>query len=222
MKLSGKDRQCNLPCSIYFDVMSSIASLSVPHLRLFRLRAPPCISAVQINPNAEELRSEEAHRPCVPGTARQLSCQPALALTRIVVREQMCSARLPVIRKPRAQFQTYMRITLNVANVSRFHPMLCHEPELTSDMSIAHWRAPWLPRLPSFGFEQRISGQRQTRRKRKFDRRVEQIFLKGVDNLMFHLSRGIGRVILTALLAVLRVKSLAQNEFNLVNNAEYC
>ena len=31
-----------------------------------------------------------------------------------------------------------------------------------------------------------ISGQRQTRRKRNLDWRVEQIFLKGVDNPMFH------------------------------------
>lgn len=47
-----------------------------------------CLSSFQVNSDTEELRSEEAHRPRIPGTARQLSCQPALPLTRIVVREQ--------------------------------------------------------------------------------------------------------------------------------------
>jgi hypothetical protein len=35
---------------------------------------------------------------------------------------------------------------LNVADVSRLHAMLCHKPKLVSDTSIAHWRAPWLPK----------------------------------------------------------------------------
>jgi hypothetical protein len=54
-------------------------------------------SGIQIDPNGEEFRPEKAHRPRVPGTTRQLISQPALALTRIVVREQMCRARVPVI-----------------------------------------------------------------------------------------------------------------------------
>ncbi len=56
----------------------------------------------------------------------------------------MRSARVPVIPQPLTLLQTYMRITLNVADVSRLHPMLCYQPELVSDTSIAHWRAPWL------------------------------------------------------------------------------
>jgi hypothetical protein len=64
--------------------------------------------------------------------------------------------------------------------------MLCHQPEPVSDTSIAHWRASWLPRLPSFRFEQRISGQRQTHRKGELDWRVEEIFLERVNDLMFH------------------------------------
>ena len=56
-----------------------------------------CISTVQINSNGEELRSEEPHRPRIPGTARQMIRQSALALTRIVLREQMCCTRMPVI-----------------------------------------------------------------------------------------------------------------------------
>src|ERR1700687_5278008 len=79
-----------------------------------------------------------------------------------------------------------MRITLDVADVSRFHPMLCHKPELVSHTSIAHWRASWLPRLPSLRFEQRISRQRQTHRQRELNWRVEQVFLKCANDAMLH------------------------------------
>jgi hypothetical protein len=53
-------------------------------------------------------------------------------------------------------------------------------------MSIAHWRAPGLSRLPPFRFEQRISGQGQPNHKRNLDWRVEHVFLKRVDNAVFH------------------------------------
>src|SRR5215470_7407922 len=79
-----------------------------------------------------------------------------------------------------------MRITLHVADVSRLYPMLCYQPELVANTSIAHWRAPWLARLPAFGFEKCISRQRQTHRKRKLDRRVQHVLLKRVDNAVFH------------------------------------
>ena len=85
-----------------------------------------CLSSFQVNPNREELRPEHPHCHCIPGTARQLSCQPALPLTRIVIVKEVSSARVPVIPKPLTEFQTYMRITLNVAHVSRLRPMLCH------------------------------------------------------------------------------------------------
>src|SRR5215470_13468454 len=79
-----------------------------------------------------------------------------------------------------------MRVMLNVADISRLHPMLCHYPELIPYMSIAHWRAPWLSCLSSRRFQQRISGQRQTRRKRELNWWIEQVFLKCMDNAMFH------------------------------------
>src|SRR5215468_2305567 len=79
-----------------------------------------------------------------------------------------------------------MRITFNVADVSRLHAMLCDKPELVSNTSIAHRRPPWLARFPSFRFEQRISGQRYTNSKHELDRRVQKIFLKRVDNPMLH------------------------------------
>jgi hypothetical protein len=54
-----------------------------------------------------------------------------------------------------------------------------------------NWRAAWVSRLPSSRFEQRISGQRKTNRKRELDRRVEEIFLKRVNDLMLHFVIGL-------------------------------
>ena len=79
-----------------------------------------------------------------------------------------------------------MRITLNVADVSRFHPMLSDQPELVSDAPISDWRASWLTRLPPRGFQQRISRQWQTYRKRELDGRVQQVFLERVNDPMLH------------------------------------
>jgi len=83
-----------------------------------------------------------------------------LAFTRIIVREQVGSAHVPSGSESLPQFETDMRIMLDVADISRFHPMLCHYPELVPDMSIAYWCAPWLSRLSSSRFEQRVSGHR--------------------------------------------------------------
>jgi len=59
-------------------------------LRYFGEYYEPCqfaklLSSIQIKPKGEELCSEQPHRPRVPGAAWQLTRQPALALTRIVV-----------------------------------------------------------------------------------------------------------------------------------------
>ena len=64
--------------------------------------------------------------------------------------------------------------------------MLCYEPELVLDTSIAHWRASWFSRFPSLCFEQRISGQRQTYYKPDLDWRVQKVFLKRVNDAVFH------------------------------------
>ena len=143
-------------------------------------------SVIQVNSNSEKLCSEQAHRSRIPGTAWQLIRQPALALTRIIVRQQMCSARVPSSPKSLAKFHPYTGITFNVADVACLHPMLCDEPELVSDTPIAHWGAAWLSSLSSFRFEQCVSGQRQTHRKREFDGRVQKIFLKRVNDAVFH------------------------------------
>ena len=61
--------------------------------------APRSISAsgIQINSNTKELRPEEPYRPCIARAARQLIRQPALALTGVIVGEQMGSARVPEV-----------------------------------------------------------------------------------------------------------------------------
>src|SRR5215469_16868043 len=79
-----------------------------------------------------------------------------------------------------------MGITLDVTHVSSLHTMLSHQPELVCDTSIADRRLPWLARLPSFCFEQGISGQGQPNHERELDRRVQNVFLKCVDNAVFH------------------------------------
>jgi len=40
---------------------------------------------IQVNSNAEKLRSKQTHRPRIPGAARQLIREPALAFPRIIV-----------------------------------------------------------------------------------------------------------------------------------------
>ena len=102
---------------------------------------------------AGELRPEETHRSRIPGAAWQLIRQPALTLTRIIVGKQMGSARVPASPQPVAQLQTYPRIALDVADVSRLRPVLCDQPELVPDAPIANWRASWLPGIPPFRFE---------------------------------------------------------------------
>jgi integrase family protein with SAM-like domain len=86
----------------------------------------PCQSVIQVNSNGEELRPEEAHCPRVPCAAWQFTRQPALAFAWIVVGQQVRRARVPVVSQPLTQFQPYMRIAVNVADVSRFRSMLCH------------------------------------------------------------------------------------------------
>ena len=50
---------------------------------------------IQVNPHGEQLSPEEAHGGRIAGTPRQLFREPALALDRIVVREQAGGPRVP-------------------------------------------------------------------------------------------------------------------------------
>jgi hypothetical protein len=132
-------------------------------------KTPPAGSVIQINTNGEELRPEEAHCLRVPCAAGQLTRQPALALNGIIVGEQMSSARVPSSSKSVTQFQSYTRITLDVADVSCLHAVLRHQPELLGDPSVAHWRAAWLSGLATDGFEERVPRQRQTNGERELN-----------------------------------------------------
>jgi hypothetical protein len=86
-------------------------------------------SVIQINADGEEWRPEEPYRPCVPSIAWQLITQPAVTLTRIVVREQMCSSRVPKrVDNAVSHFEFFAHITL----MSRFSRMGLGKPCLVA------------------------------------------------------------------------------------------
>ena len=98
----------------------------------------------------------------------------------------MRRARVPAGAKPVAHFQPHVRVTGNIADVSGFHAVLCDDPELLANPSVAYWRAAWLARLATGGFEESIPGRRNANSKQKLNWRIEQTFLKQVNNPMFH------------------------------------
>jgi len=69
---------------------------------------------------------EEAYRPSIPGTARQMARKPALTLTRVIFREEVGRARVPLVFQTFTQLQAYMGIGLDVADVPRVRAMLCN------------------------------------------------------------------------------------------------
>ncbi len=143
-------------------------------------------SDIQINPYREQLGPEKADRGGVAGTASQLLSEPALAFARIVVGQHMCGARVPARPEPIAELQAYPRITRDVEDVAGFLAVLCHDPELFTHASVAHRSAAGLPTLAANRFQQRTTWRHQADSNQEFDRRVKQIFLKKVNNLMFH------------------------------------
>jgi hypothetical protein len=145
-----------------------------------------CVSTIQINSNGEEAGAEEAHRPRICDAAGQMTSQPALAFGRVIVGKQMGSAGMPACPQSMAQFQPHTRVSPHVEYVSGFHAMLRYYPELLAHSSVADWRAAWLSGFAPRRFEQRIPRQRQTHRKRELNRRIEQVFLKRVNNAMLH------------------------------------
>jgi hypothetical protein len=132
------------------------------------------------------LSPEEPHSSRIPGAARHLTGEPTLPLSRIIVGEQMRCARVPVSPQPIAQFQPHTRVTRNIADVSRVRAVLCHDPELPANASVAYGSVAWLSGLATDCFQERIPRQRDTNSKRKLNWRVEQVFLKRVNNPMFH------------------------------------
>jgi hypothetical protein len=81
---------------------------------------------IQINSNSEELRPEEVHRPRIAGHCSAIEL-PASVGARADCRPRadapyQCASDTLTL----TQLHTYMRIMLNVADISRLHPMLCH------------------------------------------------------------------------------------------------
>src|SRR5437899_10871251 len=100
----------------------------------------------------------------------------------------MRSTLVPAGAKPVAHFQPHARVTANIADVPGFHAVLCDDPELLANASVAYWRAEWLARLATGGFEESIPRRRNANSKQKLNWRIEQIFLKYVNNQMSHYS----------------------------------
>ena len=102
----------------------------------------------------------------------------------------MRRARTPATAKTFAQLHAYARITDQIADVSSLHAVLCHDPKLFADASVAHRSAACLPGLATGRLKQRISRRRDADRKEKLNRRVEHVFLQRVNNPMFHFIHG--------------------------------
>jgi hypothetical protein len=100
-----------------------------------------------------------------------------LALARIIVVKQVGSANVPASFESVAQFQPDTRVACDVKNISRPHTMLRNQPELSANMSVSHWGAPWLSGFATDGFEKGVTWWRETRCKQQPNWRVEHVFL---------------------------------------------
>src|SRR5215469_7033425 len=101
----------------------------------------------------------------------------------------MGRAGVPAPLPPVAQLQPHAWVPRNVADVSGLHTVFRHQPELLADPAVAHWRAAWLSGLTTYRLEKRVAGNRQTNGEYELNWLVEQIFLQGVNNPIFHLGR---------------------------------
>jgi hypothetical protein len=91
-------------------------------------------------------------------------------------------------RSPSRSFSRTRGVMCNVEDISRFRAVLGHDPELSADSTIAHWRAAWLSGLAASRLQQGIPRPHQAVSKQHLHRWVEQVFLKGVNNSAFHFS----------------------------------
>src|SRR5579863_2103230 len=98
----------------------------------------------------------------------------------------MRRAGVPAGAEPLAPFHADARIGHDITNVSRLHAVFSHNPELPVDKCVAHGGVTQFPALAAGRLQKRISRWSQADRKQELDRRVEQIFLKKMDNAMFH------------------------------------
>src|SRR5450759_4584342 len=93
---------------------------------------------------------------------------------------------MPPSAEPVSQLQSHVWVALNIEDVSRFHSMFSHNPELPAKASVADWSAARLSAVAPNRFEERIAGRSEAHSKHKLDWRVEQVFLQRVHNPMVH------------------------------------
>jgi hypothetical protein len=142
---------------------------------------PPDVSAIQINPNREQLRAEEADGGGIAGAPRQLIREPALARAGIIIEKQSGGAAIPASPQPVAQFHAHPRTDHNIANVAGLLAVLCHDPKLSTHESVAHGGAAWFPAVATGRFQESVSRWGKANRKQKLNGRIEEIFLEKVD-----------------------------------------
>src|ERR1700730_18475416 len=134
-----------------------IAPLPKHNRQGLRKSSIPDVSGVQINPNREQLSTEEADCGGIAGAARQLIREPPLAFAWIIIGKQVGCAAVPTSPQPIAQFQAHVRITHNIANVPSFLAVLCHDPKLPAHEPVAHGRTARLSGLAAGRFQEPIS-----------------------------------------------------------------
>jgi hypothetical protein len=98
----------------------------------------------------------------------------------------MGCARMPASPEPIAQFQANPRVIHNIANVASSLAVLCHDPKLSPHESVSYGSTARLAGLAAGCFQERIPRRNQANGKQKLNRWVEQVFLKKVDNGVFH------------------------------------
>src|SRR6266567_3704760 len=99
---------------------------SRPFILAARAFSIAVLLSIQINPNCKELRPKQAHRRRIRLASGYLLRQPALACARIVIWKDRRGPRAPLSADAAAQFQSDMRVSLNVANIGGFPAMLRH------------------------------------------------------------------------------------------------
>ncbi len=88
----------------------------------------------------------------------------------------MRRAGVPASADPVAQLQAHPGMMQEIADVSRAHAMLWHDPEVIADARVANWSAARLPGRATGGFRERIPRSRDADSEQKLDRRVSKYF----------------------------------------------
>src|ERR1700730_6728729 len=80
-------------------------------------------------------------------------------------RQHMRRAGVPATAETFTQLQPHARMTHHIADVSCFHAVLGHDPELIAGASVANRSTARLAGLPTNSFQERIPRERDTHSK---------------------------------------------------------